>query len=251
LFSLRNELKEQNRAVQAAQLLERKATESKKQFVSYIFHEVRVPLNTALLAAQNLEAEGLFESLSVDHRDMIDGLMGSLDMMEKVLNDVLSFNRMEAGNLEQARKPFDFHKTINIVALLHRVHAEHAGLHFDLDLDPHIDELGGLVVGDEMRLRQVTSNLISNALKFVSSAILADANNRLKSAACACAPSLCGHQRTTCKRTLQNGPRQYASRCMTQVSAYGRRTSKTTVCFLHTSRRRSGGAKGARVQAWA
>jgi hypothetical protein len=101
---------------------------------------------------------------------MFDGLMGSLDMMEKVLNDVLSFDHMSEGKFEQARNPFDFHKVIKVVALLHRVHAEHAGLDFELDMDPNIDNVGGIVVGDEMRLRQLTSNLIiSNALKFVGS----------------------------------------------------------------------------------
>jgi signal transduction histidine kinase len=200
------ELKEQYRAVQAAQILERKANDSKRQFVSYIFHEVRVPLNTATLATQNLEGEGVFASdrLSTDHRDMIDGLIGSLDMMEKVLNDVLSFGRMEAGNLEQARKPFAFHKAINIVALLHRVHAAHANLDFDVELDPQIDEVGGLVVGDEMRLRQVTSNLISNALKFVSNVgrVGCADDGRLARGVSPCGPSWCAQKTTTATCTL-------------------------------------------------
>jgi hypothetical protein len=48
-----------------------------------------VPLNTALLAVQNLESEGVYETVDKDQRDMVDGLQASLTMMEKVLNDVL------------------------------------------------------------------------------------------------------------------------------------------------------------------
>ena len=49
-----------------------------------VFHEVRVPLNTALLAVQNLEGEHVFKGLHDDQEEMAHGLMGSLTMMEKV-----------------------------------------------------------------------------------------------------------------------------------------------------------------------
>lgn len=86
-----------------------------------------------------------------------------------MLNDVLSFNRMESGNLIQARQPFDLHKAVHYVALSHRATAEMNGLDFDLELDPRIEEIGGTVIGDEMRFKQVCSNLVSNAFKFTPS----------------------------------------------------------------------------------
>lgn len=168
LFLLRQQLNAQFRSVQCAQAMERKAQQTTKRFVSYIFHEVRVPLNTALLAVQNLEGEGVFKDCAADDAEMVHGLNASLSLMEQVLNDVLSFSRMENGNLIQARKPFDFHKAINVVALSHRVQAEVAGVELVTELDPCIDALGGVFIGDDMRLRQITSNLVSNALKFVS-----------------------------------------------------------------------------------
>jgi len=97
---------------------------------------------------------------------MVHGLVRSLTTMEKVLNDVLSFNRMEAGKFTQARKPFDFHKSINLVAMSHRPQAHAAGIEFHVELDGDIDKLGGMFIGDEMRLRQITSNLVSNSIKF-------------------------------------------------------------------------------------
>lgn len=104
MFALRQQLKIQYRATQSAQVLERRAADSKKRFVSYIFHEVRVPLNTALLAVQNLDGEEVFKGLDGEQGEMVHGLMGSLSMMEKVLNDVLSFNRMESGKVGRIPK---------------------------------------------------------------------------------------------------------------------------------------------------
>ncbi|WVF71708.1 hypothetical protein IAT40_006516 [Kwoniella sp. CBS 6097] len=166
MFALRQQLKIQYRATQSAQVMERRAADSKKRFVSYIFHEVRVPLNTALLAVQNLDGEDVFRGLGEDQAEMVHGLMGSLTMMEKVLNDVLSFNRMESGKFAQARKPFEFHKSIQLVALSHRMQAQMAGIELVVELDKDIDKIGGTFVGDEMRLRQVASNLVSNSIKF-------------------------------------------------------------------------------------
>ena len=68
---------------------------------------------------------------------------------------MLSFNRMESGKFAQARKPFEFHKSIQLVALSHRMQAQMAGIDLIVELDKGIDKIGGMFVGDEMRLRQV------------------------------------------------------------------------------------------------
>ncbi|ORX38326.1 hypothetical protein BD324DRAFT_649702 [Kockovaella imperatae] len=165
-FELREQLKLQYKATQRAQVMEKKASDLTKRFVSYIFHEVRVPLNTALLSVQNLEGENLFDDFSLDQKEMVEGLTGSLSMMEKVLNDVLSFNRMETGTFTQAKVPFDLHKSIQLTAMSHTAPANVKGISLVMDLDPRIDRLECLFIGDEMRLRQITSNLVSNSIKF-------------------------------------------------------------------------------------
>lgn len=65
-------------------------TASKRRFVSYIFHEVRVPLNTALLSFQNLQNNSAFRE-NTDNELELHALEGSLTMMGKVLNDVSRF----------------------------------------------------------------------------------------------------------------------------------------------------------------
>jgi CheY-like chemotaxis protein len=124
---------------------------------------VRVPLNTARLSLANLEAEGAFANAKPDQRELLEGLDSSLRMMETVLNDMLSFSRMESGNLVLCAKAFDFHQALQHVALAYRSTESVA---FHLELDPRIEALGSIVVGDAMRLRQMCSNLVSNAFKF-------------------------------------------------------------------------------------
>ncbi|KDQ61452.1 hypothetical protein JAAARDRAFT_510766 [Jaapia argillacea MUCL 33604] len=192
LYTLRDQLKIQFRATQKAQVNERKAADSKRRLTSYVFHEVRVPLNTALLAVQNMEA-----TTPVPKAQEIEfkALEGSLNMMSKVLNDVLDFNRMDSGRFESVSKPYPFHRVMRSLLVPLRLATNARNLELETEWDKNIDlaarrayyeALGespsaiekrlikspdedGIVVGDETRLRQIITNLASNACKFTPS----------------------------------------------------------------------------------
>ncbi|BFZ62108.1 hypothetical protein YB2330_003187 [Saitoella coloradoensis] len=167
-FVLKERLKEQISATREAQACERQEADSKKRFVSYIFHEVRVPLNIATLAVQTLEGDGVLdrERIGEGTKEIADALKSSLGMMAQVLNDVLDFNRMEEGKLLQSTKPFSFHSVIRTILVGIRVSAADRQITLLSDCDPAIDALGVELMGDEMRLRQVIGNLAGNAVKF-------------------------------------------------------------------------------------
>ncbi|CDO68388.1 hypothetical protein BN946_scf184815.g35 [Trametes cinnabarina] len=191
LYTLRDQLKVQFRATQKAQVNERKAADSKRRLTSYVFHDkclfVRVPLNTALLAVQNMQASG-----AVTQDIEFKALEGSLSMMSKVLNDVLDFNRMDSGRFESVLKPYKFHQVLRSLFVPLKLATDARKLQFITDLDRNIDQVArralyeamgdpeevvarklaenpdedGIVVGDETRLRQIITNLASNACKF-------------------------------------------------------------------------------------
>ncbi|GAA5940056.1 uncharacterized protein JCM15063_001687 [Sporobolomyces koalae] len=184
LFTMRAELKVQYRAKQRAQINERKTMDAKRRFSSYIFHEVRVPLNTALLAVQNLKGLKVFDAQS-EHAIEYSALEGSLQMMSQVLNDVLDFSRMERGGFSSVSRPFSLHNLMRSIFVPLRLDVSNRGLELETSLDTRVDELAlkaaypgeggilgivkegdGMVMGDEMRLRQIIGNLISNACKF-------------------------------------------------------------------------------------
>lgn len=186
MYTMRSELKVQFKAKQKAQINERKTMDSKRRFSSYIFHEVRVPLNTALLAVQNLEGANVFDKSS-EHAEEYAALKGSLEMMSGVLNDVLDFSRMERGGFTSVSRPFSFHNVMRSIFVPLRLDANARGLDLITALDVRVDEVAvraafpeeagdndpvnegdGTVMGDEMRLRQVINNLASNACKFTS-----------------------------------------------------------------------------------
>ncbi|KAJ7625491.1 hypothetical protein FB45DRAFT_921577 [Roridomyces roridus] len=192
LHTLRNQLKIQFRATQRAQINERKASDSKRRLTSYVFHEVRVPLNSALLAVQNINSSGI---ITKDHEIEFNALSGSLNMMRNVLNDVLDFNRMDSGTFEVSSRPFAFHTTMRSLFVPLQLATDSRGQKFVAQLDPNIDrvarraayqamgetslvikqhmrehpEVAGVVTGDHVRLRQVITNLASNATKFTPS----------------------------------------------------------------------------------
>ncbi|KIP07109.1 hypothetical protein PHLGIDRAFT_71543 [Phlebiopsis gigantea 11061_1 CR5-6] len=187
LYTLRDQLKVQFLATQKAQVNERKAADSKRRLTSYVFHEVRVPLNTALLAVQNMEASGM---VAKGQEIEFKALEGSLSMMSKVLNDVLDFNRMDSGRFESVLKPYAFHKVMRSLFVPLQLATNARSLRFMTELDRNIDNVArkamydamalsdeelekrmaldedGIVVGDETRLRQIITNLASNACKF-------------------------------------------------------------------------------------
>lgn len=186
---MRDQLKIQFRATQKAQINERKTADSKRRLTSYVFHEVRVPLNTALLAVQNMEASG---TIAPEQEIEFKALEGSLSMMSKVLNDMLDFNRMDSGRFESVARPYTFHKVMRSLFVPLQLATNARRLRFVTDLDKGIDEIArralyesmglpaheiaqrmqlgaeedGIVVGDETRLRQIVTNMASNACKF-------------------------------------------------------------------------------------
>jgi signal transduction histidine kinase len=119
-----------------------------------------------------------------ESEELVTALSASLVLMEKgapsrtsptpshagtVLNDVLDFNRMEAGRLVIQNRAFDLHKVFQSIALAFRGPVAARKLQLVADLDPAIDAYCPIVRGDETRLLQILSNLLSNSCKFTSS----------------------------------------------------------------------------------
>lgn len=143
------------RALAAAQAADR----AKTDFLSNVSHELRTPMNGIIGVAELL---GLGD-LTREQRELIEVLRASADAQLALINDLLDITRMESGNRALAQAPFVPERTLGQVVELMRPAAEDKGLALVSDLGA----LAGLrVLGDELALRQIATNLLGNAVKF-------------------------------------------------------------------------------------
>lgn len=89
----------------------------------------------------------------------------SSDSLLRIINDVLDYSKIEAGKVIVKSNPFRLKDVMNEVVALFSVSAMQKGLEINLVLDPNIPDL---IIGDNVKLRQVLSNLLGNAIKFTS-----------------------------------------------------------------------------------
>jgi signal transduction histidine kinase len=145
--------------LEAALEAARAADRTKTDFLSNISHELRTPMNGIIGVAQLLA----LGDLTREQRELVGVLQASADAQLALINDLLDITRMESGNRELERTPFAPAHTLGQVVELMRPGADRKGLRFEADLAA----LDGLVVlGDELALRQIATNLVGNAVKF-------------------------------------------------------------------------------------
>jgi signal transduction histidine kinase/ActR/RegA family two-component response regulator len=145
------------RAAQSAAVA---ANLAKSQFIANVSHEIRTPLNGVLGMAQSLATD----DLTASQRRRVDIIHSSGELLLSILNDVLDFSKIEAGKLVLEATPFDLVKIVGDVQAAFSAVADSKNLTLSLRLEQA--RLGDLYNGDPTRVRQIISNLVSNALKF-------------------------------------------------------------------------------------
>ncbi len=135
------------------------ANRAKTEFLATMSHEIRTPLNGVLGMAQ-IMASG---ELASDQRLRLDTITASGKSLLSVINAILDISKIEAGKVEIVAAPFDLCAQLDALRRLYDGLARDKDLAFSLDIAPGA---AGWRLGDAERLRQVLSNLISNAVKF-------------------------------------------------------------------------------------
>ncbi|MFI4973672.1 MAG: nitronate monooxygenase [Caulobacterales bacterium] len=146
-------------SLRAAQLKAESASRSKSEFLANMSHEIRTPLNGVVGVADMLAAANLPKR----EREMVEIIRSSGQSLERLLSDVLDLARVEAGQLTVEHAPFHAGELVRSVAGLTRLRADEKGLALDAHVDPKLE---GWFIGDATRVRQVLTNLVSNAVKF-------------------------------------------------------------------------------------
>lgn len=135
------------------------SAQAKGQFLANVSHEVRTPLNGILGLLQMIDPK----ALPGRHNDYLQEVHKSARSLLAIVNDLLDFSKIEAGEMRLESVPFDIAAVIEEVTVNYASAAQAKGIELLSDIDPDVPPE---VCGDPLRLRQVVSNLVNNAIKF-------------------------------------------------------------------------------------
>ncbi len=154
-----NELKNIEIELNEARRKAEKANLAKREFLSHMSHEIRTPLTVFLGAIEHLQEI----DDDPEHTELLELAENASNLLRNLIDDILDFSRIEAGQVELKKSSFDLRDWLNNIIMMFRASATEQKLKLKHQVSRQVPSL---VIGDSLRLKQVLTNLISNALKF-------------------------------------------------------------------------------------
>ena len=138
------------------------ANKAKSAFLARMSHEIRTPLN-AVIGISEMQLQN--HILSADAKEAFIRINNSGDLLLGIINDILDISKIEAGKLELTQDQYNVCRMINDTVYLNTIKHEDTPIEFILRVDENVPSH---VYGDEIRIRQILNNLLSNAFKYTS-----------------------------------------------------------------------------------
>ncbi len=136
-----------------------KAKQTKEQFLANMSHEIRTPINGIVGMVNLLEEIPATE----EQKKYLHAIKTSSENLQVIINDILDLSAIESGNIKFEHIGFNLKSLMNTLINSFNYAAKQKGISITLNFDPYIDEI---LIGDPVRLNQIFSNLIGNAVKF-------------------------------------------------------------------------------------
>jgi len=154
-YQIRNYRKEQQNLIDNLEY----ANQTKNDFLANMSHEIRTPMNAIVGMCELILRDDINENV----RENCFSIQNSSRSLLTIINDILDFSKIEAGKIELVEETFNIASTINDVINMAMTRKGEKDIEIIVRVDPSIPK--GLV-GDELRIRQVMINLLTNAVKF-------------------------------------------------------------------------------------
>lgn len=156
-----------DKEIREAKDMAEKSARAKSIFLSNMSHEIRTPLNV-ILGLTGILQKSDFSNPDMDRKNL-DGIQFSAENLLILINDILDFSKIEAGKITLHQTDFNIHELLKNVSRGFKIKAEEKGLEFRLSID---DSIPKFIIGDQLRLNQILTNLLGNAVKFTHKGLI-------------------------------------------------------------------------------
>lgn len=163
LIAINEELNETTEKLSNALEEIEKASEAQKMFTNSMNHELRAPLNGIIGTIQVMLMN---DKLADSDRQSLKQCMSMSKSLLNIVNDLLDYAKMDAGEFEILPAAFDLHEVIKNIEGTFKNQAENKGLKLNFDI---ADDTVCGVYGDDFRIQQVIANIVSNGIKYTES----------------------------------------------------------------------------------
>ncbi len=163
LLKIQSKTYEQEKQAAEAQKKEvEQIARSKDTFFANMSHEIRTPINTII----GLNEMILREDISDEIAENAINIQNASKMLLTTINDILDLSKLESGKMDIVPTQYEISSMFSDLVNLIWIRAHQKNLEFKVDIDP---EIPSMLYGDEVRIKQVVTNMLTNAVKYTSS----------------------------------------------------------------------------------
>lgn len=153
------QLEEAVKELQAEKQIAEAATRSKSLFLASMSHEIRTPLNGIIGMISLLKTT----SLNTEQQDILSIINTSGDFLLNIVNDILDFSKIESGEVILEARNLNLYKLLEDIIKLFSFKSSEKSISLVLKIDPKVPQF---IIGDQIRIKQILTNLVGNAIKF-------------------------------------------------------------------------------------
>jgi len=160
LKEMMKKIKQRDSQLETALKAAQDADAAKSKFLANMSHEIRTPMNV-ILGITEIYLQR--ENLPIDIQEGFEKIYNSGDLLLHLVNDILDLSKIGAGKLELIPVKYETTSLINDAAQMNTIRFQHKPIKFSLQVDENIPQE---LTGDELRIKQILNNLLSNAFKY-------------------------------------------------------------------------------------